>query len=453
MSKVYGMRGGSRSSPCRRTAVAGAAIAWLLLLGSCGDAAEAPFGASSSTTAGQGGVATTAVTSTVGAATSTTAPDQSGASDTTLGETTPPDTSPPAELQGLDVEVIATGLHQPTVVTAPPGDPRVFAVERSGSIRIVDPDEGLIEESFLNLRDRVGANGIEQGLLGLAFHRDYATNGRLFVYYTDTSGNRQLSEFTVSDDPNRADPDSERVLFELPQPPGSTDIRHYAGAVEFGPDGYLYVSLGDGADSKNQGQNPDTMYASIVRLDVDNGDPYGIPAENPFVTEGGAAEVWAYGLRNPWRFSIDPVERLLYVADVGQSGWEEVDVVSIEEGGYNFGWPLTEGNHCFSPSDCDMTGLTLPVFEYGHDDGCSITGGFVYRGAAIPELTGHYFYGDWCGLWVRSFRYDGTAVTDQQDWSEDLAAAGQVNSFGTDGAGELYIANFEGTVMRVVPIR
>jgi hypothetical protein len=312
----------------------------------------------------------------------------------------------------------------------------------------------MLDEPFLDLRDRVGSNGIEQGLLGLAFHPEYATNGRLFVYHVDTSGNRQLSEYTVSDDPNRADRDSEKVIFELPQPAASVDIRHYAGAVHFGPDGYLYVSLGDGADGKNQGQDPNTMYASIVRLDVDSGDPYTIPPTNPFVGGGGAAEVWAYGLRNPWRFSIDAAAELLFVADVGQSNWEEVDVVPLGEGGYNFGWPVTEGNHCFSPADCDMTGITLPVFEYDHSNrSCSITGGFVYRGSAIPEVAGHYFYADWCGLWVRSFRYETGAVVDEQDWSDDLVEAGQINSFGVDGFGELYIANFEGTIARIVPVR
>ncbi len=424
-----------------------------LLVAACGDAMETPFGPAETATRVS---AETTIATTLAAAPEATAPtttDTLGGSDEPTEPAPTTTAGPSAPLQGLALEAVATGLHQPTVVTAPGGDPRVFAVERSGSIRIIDPEAGLLEDPYLNLRDRVGANGIEQGMLGLAFHPDYATNGRLFVYYTDLSGNRQLSEFSVSDDPNRADPEAENVLFELEQPPESSDTRHYGGAVVFGPDGYLYVSLGDGADSKNQGQNPDTFFASIVRLDVDSGDPYAIPSDNPFVSGGGAAEVWAYGLRNPWRFSIDPVENLMYIADVGQERWEEVDIVSVAEGGYNFGWPLTEGTHCFSPSDCDMTGLTLPVFEYDHDEGCSITGGYVYRGNEIPELAGHYFYGDWCGLWVRSFRYEGGAVTAEQDWSGDLVEAGQVNSFGVDGAGELYLANFEGTVFRVVPVR
>ncbi len=294
----------------------------------------------------------------------------------------PSTTLPGAPLQGLALELIASDLQQPTGVTAPVGDDRLFVIERVGVVRVIDGAGSLAGDPFLDLRDRVRANGIEQGLLGFAFHPGYAGNGRMFAYYTDSGGRRQLSEFRVSDDdPNRAERDSEKVLFELEQPPDSTDIRHYAGAINFGPDGNLYVSLGDGADARGQGQNPNSFFAAIVRLDVDGGDPYVVPADNPFVAGGGAPEVWAYGLRNPWRFSIDHAERLLYVADVGQSMWEEVNVVPIDGGGgTNFGWITTEGNHCFSPSDCDMTGITLPVLEYSHDDGCSVTGGFVYRG-------------------------------------------------------------------------
>jgi len=435
----------------------GAAIALTVLavVGiTCGDTMEAPFGTPdtippATTTAAGSTVATTPTTGGVVATTLAGAGGDGGD-----GGAAPSTTLPGAPLQGLALEVLATGLHQPTVIAAPVGDTRVFAAERFGVIRTIDPESGLSDEPFLDLRDRVGSNGIEQGLLGLAFHPDYASNGRLFVYYVDGSGNRQLSEFAVSDDPGRADHDSERVLFELPQPAGSVDIRHYAGAVQFGPDGMLYVSLGDGADARNQGQNPDTLYAAIVRLDVDSGDPYAIPPDNPFVAGGGAPEVWAYGLRNPWRFAIDHEAELLYVADVGQANWEEVSVVPLAGGGYNFGWPITEGTRCFTDSDCDTTGLTMPVLEYDHSNrSCSITGGSVYRGRAIPEIAGHYFYADWCGLWVRSFRYADGVVSDEQDWSEDLAAAGQVNSFGVDGFGELYIANFEGTIARIVPVR
>jgi glucose/arabinose dehydrogenase len=362
-------------------------------------------------------------------------------------------TLPADPLLGLALEPVASGLHQPTVIVAPPGDERLFIVEREGVVRVADAN-GLRDEPFLDLRDRIGSTGIEQGMLGLAFHPGFADNGRFFGYYVDVDGNRQLSGFTVGSDPEQGDPDSEQVLFELPQPAGSVDIRHYGGNVAFGPDGLLYVSLGDGAAAGDEGQNPDSFYASILRLDVDSGDPYTVPASNPFVGGGGAPEVWVYGLRNPWRFSIDPGEGLMYVADVGQDGWEEVDVLDLgNAGGSNLGWPSMEGTHCYFDEACDPADFVLPVFEYGHDEGCSITGGHVYRGPAIPELHGHYLYADWCDLWVRSFRYSDGEVSDEQDWSSDLPGAGQVNAFGIDGAGELYLANFEGEVFKIVPER
>ncbi|MCP4224114.1 MAG: PQQ-dependent sugar dehydrogenase, partial [Actinomycetia bacterium] len=205
----------------------------------------------------------------------------------------------------------------------------------------------------IDLRDTVLANGIEQGLLGLAFHPDYASNGRFFVYHTNKSANRTLVEYQVSNsDPDRGDPATQKVLVELSQPADSVDIRHYAGMIEFGPDGFLYVSSGDGADSRGQGQNADTLFGAIWRLDVDAEDLYAIPPGNPFVTAGGAPEVWAYGLRNPYRFSIDPVERLIYVGDVGQERWEEIDVGSLDAPGTNFGWADMEGNHCFFDDEC-----------------------------------------------------------------------------------------------------
>ena len=391
-----------------------------------------------------------------GAVDSTSPPDSTGATTTAAIGSAPPDISttlPADPLLGLALEPVASGLHQPTVLVAPTGDERLFIVEREGVVRVAD-GSGLRDEPFLDLRDRVASNGIEQGMLGLAFHPEFADNGRFFTYYIDFDGNRQLSGFTVGTDPEHGDPDSEQVLFELPQPAGSVDIRHYGGNVEFGPDGLMYVSLGDGAAARDEGQNPDSLYASILRLDVDSGDAYTVPASNPFVAGGGAPEVWVYGLRNPWRFSIDPGEGLMYVADVGQDGWEEVDVLALDDaGGSNLGWPAMEGAHCYFEEDCDPADYVLPVFEYGHEEGCSITGGHVYRGPAIPELHGHYFYADWCDLWVRSFRYAEGQVSDRQDWSSDLPAAGQVNAFGVDAAGELYLANFAGEVFKVVPER
>jgi glucose/arabinose dehydrogenase len=359
-----------------------------------------------------------------------------------------------AALQGVRLETLVDGLSQPTVLTSPPGDDRLFVVERVGVIRILDSNRELLESAFLDLTDRVLANGIEQGLLGLAFHPEYASNGRFYVYYTDQGGRRQLSEFKVSvSDPNLASPDTERVLIELEQPPDATDIRHYAGQLAFGPDGYLWMAMGDGADSRDQGQDPNTLFGAISRLDVDGGDPYGIPPENPFVGGGGAGEVWAYGLRNPWRFSIDAADGLIYIADVGHADQEEVNVLPIAEGGFNLGWSDVEGTRCFHVQDCDLANYTAPVITYTHEEGCSITGGYVYRGSEIPELAGTYFYSDWCSQWIRSFKYVNGQVTEERDWSADLGQLGQVNTFGVDSAGELYLATHEGVVARFVADR
>lgn len=371
-------------------------------------------------------------------------------------------------LQSVSLEVVfdgsdegghPIGLHQPTAIVSPPGDNRLFVVQRVGVIRILDENYELLDPPFLAIDDRVRANGIEQGLLGLAFHPDYANNGRFFVYYTDDGGRRQLSEFTVSStNPDRGDPDSERVLFEFEQPPDASDIRHYGGQLAFGPDGYLYSSQGDGADSRDQGQDPNTMFAAISRLDVDNGDPYGIPPENPFVDGGGAPEVWAYGLRNPWRFSIDPVDGLIYIADVGHADQEEVNVVPLSEGGHNFGWSDVEGTRCFHVQDCDLSLYTSPVLTYLHgsepDQGCSLTGGYVYRGSEIPELHGTYFYSDWCTQWIKSFKYVDGQVTEEKDWTAELGGpVGQVNSFGVRGDGELFLVTHDGKVAKFTAIR
>ncbi|HSJ84969.1 MAG TPA: PQQ-dependent sugar dehydrogenase [Acidimicrobiia bacterium] len=392
---------------------------------------------------GSGSTTTPSDTATTAPGSVTTLP---GATSSTAGDL-------PA-LQGVRLETLAQDLRQPTVLASPPGDDRLFVVERVGVIRVLDANRELLGPAFIDLTDRVLANGIEQGLLGLAFHPDYANNGRFFVYYTDQGGRRQLSEFQVSvSDPNLASPDTERVLVELEQPPDATDIRHYAGQLAFGPDGYLWMAMGDGADSRDQGQDPNTMFGAISRIDVDGGDPYGIPPENPFVGGGGAGEVWAYGLRNPWRFSIDSGDGLIYIADVGHADQEEINVLPIDEGGFNLGWSDVEGTRCFHVQDCDLANYTAPVITYSHEEGCSVTGGYVYRGAEIPELAGTYFYSDWCSQWIRSFKYVGGQVTEERDWSADLGQLGQINTFGVDGTGELYLATHEGIVARFVADR
>lgn len=384
----------------------------------------------------------TAMTSPPPTSAPTTAPEATTTTATTTSTTTT--TVPLDPLQGLALELVAEGLTQPTVVVAAPDGDSLLVAERTGLIVSVSGDGSA--EPYLDLGNRVAANGIEQGLLGLALHH---SGSHVFVYYVAASGNRTLSRFALAD--GEARPDSERVLFSLPQPEGSVDIRHYGGNLAFGPDGHLYVSLGDGADARGQGQDPGTVFGTIVRLDVDGAEPYGIPADNPFAEGGGAPEVWAYGLRNPWRFSIDSAESLLYIADVGQESWEEVNVLSLNEGGANLGWPSAEGNRCFLDSDCDLGAFAAPVVEYGHDEGCSITGGHVYRGTKIPELHGHYFYSDWCGGWLRSFRYQDGEAADLTDWA--VEGAGQVNAFGVDPDGELLIANYAGEIHRIVPVR
>lgn len=395
----------------------------------------------------------------IGAGTSTTTPggttatsgDGSGGTTTTTGS---PGSSL-APLQSLEMELVFDGFQQPTVLTAPQGDDRLFVAQRVGVIRILDENREMLDPAFLDLTDRVLASGIEQGLLGLVFHPEYDSNGRFFVYYTDKGGRRQLSEFAVTaSDPSRANPESEKVIFELEQPPNATDIRHYGGNLHFGPDGYLWVSLGDGADSRAQGQDPNTMYGTISRIDVDNGDPYGIPPDNPFVDGGGAPEVWAYGLRNPWRFAIDSVDRLIYIADVGHADQEEVNVVSIAEGGYNFGWSDVEGTRCFHVQDCDLSRYTSPAITYTHEEGLSVTGGFVYRGDEIPELHGTYFYSDWVNQWIRSFEFVDGQATAERDWTEELGGPfGQPNSYGLDGHGELYLVTHGGQIYKFTASR
>ncbi|MGI9610858.1 MAG: PQQ-dependent sugar dehydrogenase [Acidimicrobiia bacterium] len=419
-------------------------LTWLLLVVSlvttgCGGSAETP---ATSTTAGS-------TTTTAGAVPSTTTIPPP----TTTTTTVPPSTTttlPPEPLQGLTLEAVATGLSRPTFVTGLT-DGRLLVLEAIGRIRMIDPSDGLLAEPFLNIRNKVGSSSIEQGLLGLALHPDYPANGRFFVYYTDRAGDSVLAEYGVGDDANQADETAGRILLEIPQP----DERHNAGMLQFGPDGYLYVATGDGGagGARVNGQDPKTLLSGILRIDVDEGDPYAVPADNPYADGlDGAPEVWAYGLRNPWRFFIDATDRLIYIADVGQESREEINVVPLGPVGYNFGWPSVEGTECFFERDCTVEDYVVPAIDYGHDEGLSVTGGVVYRGAAIPELVGHYLYADWVREWVRSFRFESGAPGEMRDWTNDLGPV-QVNSFGLDTEGEVLIAAWDGSVSRIVPVR
>lgn len=360
----------------------------------------------------------------------------------------PPDgAGEPPELRLVSV---ASGLTGPVHLTAPPGDGRLFVVEQPGRIRIIE-DGALRTEPFLDLTATVGSGG-ERGMLGLAFHPDYASNGFFFVDYTDRNGDTRVERYRVSADRSRADPASAKLILTVQQP----FANHNGGLVVFGPDGMLYIGLGDGGsggDPLGHGQNRATLLGSLLRIDPDGGDPYGIPADNPFVGQAGArAEIWAYGLRNPWRFSFDREAGILYVADVGQNRLEEINAVASTAAGLNYAWNVMEGSQCYSGSGCNTTGLTLPVLEYDHGEGCSVTGGMVYRGAVIPALRGHYFYADYCRGWVRSFRLENGAARDEREWP--FGNVGQILSFGEDAAGELYVlvtAAGQGSVYRIAP--
>lgn len=361
--------------------------------------------------------------------------------------------TPPDGTVSVGLVEVASGLSFPLYVTAPAGDvQRLFIVDKGGTIRVVK-DGALLPTPFLDIAALV-STGSEQGLLGMAFDPQYATNGRFVVHYTDAAGNTRVSTFVRSAaDPDQADPATEQLVLSAEQP----FPNHNGGQILFGPDGYLYLGLGDGgsgADPEGRGQDLTDFLGSILRLDLGGAAPYVVPADNPFVGIAAARpEIWSYGLRNPWRFTFDRATGDLYIGDVGQNAREEVDVSTAAGGagkGLNFGWSLMEGLHCFVSIPCDQTGLELPVLEYSHDEGCSITGGYVYRGSAIPELQGHYFYGDFCGGWVRSFRYEGGAAVDPFQWPT-LAPGGAVTSFGEDAAGELYVASSEGRVFRIVP--
>jgi hypothetical protein len=331
---------------------------------------------------------------------------------------------------------VAAGLERPVALVPAPGGPRLFVVQQRGRIRLFS-DGQLSDDPYLDIGDRL-SGGNEQGLLGLAFHPDFETNGFAYVDYTDSAGDTRVVRYTESPDGLTLDPASAKEILFVDQPYGN----HNGGQLLFGPDGMLYVALGDGGsagDPQGNGQNPDTWLASILRIDVDGGDPYAIPPDNPFAGGGGRPEVWAYGVRNPWRNDFDPAGGFFYVADVGQNEWEEVNVVAIDRAGVNYGWNIVEGPECYRSSSCDRTGLEEPVVTYSHGDGCSITGGYVYRGTRIEGLAGTYFYSDYCDGWLRSFRWDPeqAEATEQREWS--IPEIGSVYSFGEDADGELYI--------------
>lgn len=363
--------------------------------------------------------------------------------ESTAAGPTPP--APPDSTAEFTLIPVASGLSQPLYLTAPAGDERLFVVEKTGRVRIVK-NGSVLGTPFLDLSDSI-SNGSEQGLLSMAFHPQYASNGFFFVDYTDASGDTRVVRYTVSTaNPYAADPASAKLILAVEQP----FANHNGGLLLFGPDGKLYIGLGDGGsggDPQGNGQKLSTLLGKILRIDVDEGDPYTIPSDNPFVGRADArGEIWAYGLRNPWRFAFDAATGRLYIADVGQNAWEEVNVVPADEGGLNFGWNVMEGAHCYGASTCDQSALTLPALEYSHAEGCSITGGNVYRGTLVPGIVGQYFYSDYCTGFLRSFTFDGGTASTPIAW--DVGDIGSILSFGEDAAGELYVLSSNGTVYR-----
>jgi len=348
----------------------------------------------------------------------------------------------------LRLDTLELALASPVFVTAAPGDGRrLFIVEKGGRIRVRAAGR-LRGTPFLSLRGQV-STGSEQGLLGLAFHPDYAANGRFFVNYTDLDGHTRVVEYARGATPNDADEASARLLLLVEQPASN----HNGGMMAFGPDGYLYIAFGDGGGGhRANAQRMDTPLGKILRIDVDGAHPYEVPPDNPFVgVDSVLPEIWHSGLRNPWRFSFDRANGRMFVADVGQNTYEEVNVVRDGRRGLNFGWPVMEGPACFEPAVCESDGLRLPVHWYTHAEGCSITGGYVYRGGAMPELRGSYFFADFCSGVVQSFRLQQGVVTDLRDWSAELGIPGLVTSFGEDNAGELYLTTIQGGLFRIAP--
>ncbi|MFO0838489.1 MAG: PQQ-dependent sugar dehydrogenase [Phycisphaerae bacterium] len=379
----------------------------------------------------------------------------------------------------LTTVLVADGLVRPIYVTHAPGDySRIFIIEKQGFIRIVR-NGALLPTPFLDIDSIVGGgtdDESEQGLLGLAFHPDYANNGVFYVYNTNNAGNVELASYHVSANPDLADAASRSLILSVQKPYPN----HNAGWIDFGPDGYLYVAIGDGGfmnDPGNRAQTIVNMFlGKILRLDPDGPDNipgdadddefpanasrnYAIPPANPFVNQTGDDEIWAYGLRNPWRCSFDRQTGDLWIADVGQSQVEEIDFQAAgSPGGANYGWRCTEGTRCTGLTGCTCNGPTLtpPIHTYLHTVGCAIVGGYVYQGCAIADLRGTYFFGDFCANAIWSFNYDGVAISNFTDRSAELAPGGgftisSITSFGEDAFGELYVCCQPGQVFKIVP--
>jgi glucose/arabinose dehydrogenase len=354
----------------------------------------------------------------------------------------------PVEAASLNLKLVSSGLVQPVAMAhAGDGSGRLFIVQQLGQIRIHDGRQ-LLPEPFLDISSLV-ACCTEQGLLGLAFHPNYKTNGFFYVYYTTLARSTRIVRYTVSSNPNVADPGSALVLLTISQPFSN----HNGGQLAFGPEGHLWVGVGDGGgvgDPFNNAQRGDTLLGKLLRINVDGTLPFAIPRDNPFLSNPTKRdEIWALGLRNPWRFSFDRLTGDLFIADVGQNSWEEVSFEAVmNPGGRNYGWRQMEGTHCFNPaSNCNNASLTLPILEYSHAEGCSVIGGHRYRGAEMPEHFGTYFFGDFCSgrVWGATENGDGSWTR-----TELLDTTFSISTFGEDEAGELYLADLGGAIYQLL---
>ena len=365
-------------------------------------------------------------------------------------ELIPAETNPPPwRLRPVVYDIGGGGA---TDLQAPTGDDRVFFTTRAGMVHIIA--DGTVWP-FLDLTAEVLSTGDERGLLGLAFHPGYAANRKFFVFYTDLDGHSQVYQYQADpQNPNRADTSTARHVITFEQT--SYTGWHLGGQLQFGPDGYLYIAVGDGT-FEAESQNLRTALGTILRIDVDNGDPYSIPVDNPFADgQEGLPEIWAYGLRNPWRFSFDGPH--IYIADLGVNSFEEINIADSSEGAINYGWNIVEGTRCTAPPNCDTAGLFNPQVEYSHGEGIAVIGGYVYRGNAIPEMTGHYFYSDFSGVWIRTFLYDNGQITQHRKWRRPdgnltprtRSFGNKIHSLGIDGHGELYILT-DRSVYKIVP--
>jgi len=373
----------------------------------------------------------------------------------------------------LKVMKLVEGLHKPIYLTAPENSSdTLFIVEQHGVVQRLINGE-VATSALLNIRNRVHQPkmpGDERGLLGFALHPQFSKNGRIFVNYVNKKDSTVIAEYKVDPKTRIADEKKEKIILKFQQPYSN----HNGGQLAFGPDGFLYIAVGDGGyagDPHENGQNIETIFGTILRIDIDGKTPYEIPVDNPFLNEKKAkGEIYWYGLRNAWRFSFDANTGDLYIGDVGQSSWEEIDYLPAKSPGANFGWNKMEGAHCYPPGeDCEKDGLVLPIFEYPNNanfmktligwdqndaQGCSVTGGYVYRGSQIPELYGHYIFGDYCTGKVWSFIVKNGISQNFAEWKiNGLEKDLYLSSFGEDGKGELYIVNHTGSIYKISGVK